>query len=132
MGGRERVGALMNWIEHAADAIWAAVLYVFNSIAFAVFAGAMAKHALDVQAGKHAFFGVVLRLRLIIGISLSIIALGVVEKTGLTGWTANAVANLIGFGGIELVLSIALSRLRAKGLIADLAAAAGQEEETKP
>lgn len=110
----------MYWIERAAEAAWSGFLYVVSSIAFAVFAGALAKHALDVQAKKHTFFGLAFSLRLVIGISLSIIAYGVVEQFGLDGWRANAVANLIGFGGIELALQVALSRLRAIGAIGEV------------
>lgn len=116
----------MNWIERAAEWLWNGLVYVASSIVFAVFAGALAKHALDVQAKKHPFFGVAFSLRLVIGISLSILAYGVVEQFGLTGWRANAVANLIGFGGIELALQVALARLRAIGVIGEV------KEEGKP
>jgi hypothetical protein len=110
----------MTWIENAAEAVWNAFLFIVTGLAFAVFAGAMAKHALDVQAGKHRWFGLAWKVRMIVGVSCAFIAYGVVEQCGLSGWTASAVANLIGFAGIELVLQLALLRLRALGLVHDL------------
>jgi hypothetical protein len=110
----------MEWFEKAAEAVWSAFLFVVTGLAFAVFAGAMAKHALDVQAGKHRWFGLAWKVRMIVGVSCAYAAYGVVESFGLSGWTASAVANLIGFAGIELVLQLALLRLRALGFVDDL------------
>jgi hypothetical protein len=109
----------MEWFEKAAEAVWSAFLIVVTGLAFAiaaaVFAGAMAKHALDVGAGKHRWFGLAWKVRMVVGVSCTFAALGIVEQFGLTGWTAVAVANLIGFAGMELILQLALMRIRAMG-----------------
>lgn len=107
----------MQWIENAAEWMWTALVLVVSSITFAVFAGAMTKHSLDVMAGKHRWFGLAWKVRMIAGVSLSILAYGAIESFGLAGWTASAVANLIGFAGIEIVLQLALLRLKALGLV---------------
>lgn len=110
----------MQHIDNFANWLWGAAVFVLSSLAFAVFAGAMTKHSLDVLAGKHRWFGLAWKVRMVAGVSLAILAYGAVESFGLTGWTASAVANLIGFAGIEIVLQIALLRLRALGFVNDL------------
>lgn len=110
----------MQWLENFTSWLWAGAVLIVSSIAFAVFAGAMSKHALDVLAGKHRWFGLAWKVRMVAGVSLAILAYGAVESFGLSGWTASAVANLIGFAGIELVLQLALLRLRALGIVNDL------------
>ncbi|MDP1628871.1 hypothetical protein [Parvibaculum sp.] len=119
----------MNWIENAAEWLWSALALIVSSIAFAVFAGAMTKHSLDVLSGKHRWFGLAWKVRMIAGVSLSILAYGAVESFGLSGWTASAIANLIGFAGIEIVLQLALLRLRALGFVNELPAKEGEREK---
>ncbi|MDP2150315.1 MAG: hypothetical protein Q8K13_11805, partial [Parvibaculum sp.] len=68
-------------------------------------------------------------VRMIAGVSLSILAYGAIESFGLTGWTASAVANLIGFAGIELALQVALLRLKALGIVTEVPEPDNKERE---
>jgi hypothetical protein len=125
MGCLDALGALMNWFENAliyvAHAIGSFIALVFTSAVTAIFAGIMAKHALEVQAKRVPMLGPVLYVKLMVGPFLYYVMLGVIKYSGIADTDIrNALAALIGMMGPEIILSLALRMAKARGLISDL------------
>lgn len=110
----------MNWLDQLAAAIGSFIAAAFSSAIFAVFAGVLAKHSLEVQAGRYPFLGPMLYAKLPMGFFLYFIAAGASTYWGLDGDVRNALAALIGMAGPELILAVVLRIAKARGVISDL------------
>lgn len=110
----------MNWFDQIANAIGNLFAAALSSAVFAVFAGVLAKHSLEVQAGRTPFLGPMLYAKLPVGFFLYFIASGVSAYLGLEGKESNAIAALIGMAGPELILAVALRIFKARGIISDV------------
>lgn len=110
----------MNGLQNLFDMIGNLAAAAFSSAMFAVFAGVLAKHSMEVQAGRYPFLGTVLYAKLPVGFFLYYVAIGISSYSGFSLDTRNAVAALIGMAGPELVLALALRFAKARGLISDV------------
>lgn len=108
---------MSNWLDQFATAVSALVGAVFSSALFAVMAGVVAKHSIEVQAGRYPFLGPMLYAKLPFGFFLYFVANGVSSYADFTPDVRNAVAALIGMAGPELVLAVALRMAKMRGMI---------------
>jgi len=118
----------MNWFDHLMAALGQIASAVLGSAMFAIFAGVLAKHSLEVQAKRTAFLGPMLYAKLPTGIFIYYVVLGISAYANLGDKDVrNAIAALFGLMGPEIILSLALRAAKARGLISDLPAETGNE-----